>query len=115
MRGRTWTALAAVAAVAAVGAASATAAPSGNYYGVCGKLSAGGKTLTVRTVNVRCPAARALVTKLAKMPTPRMETPSIGHYPGNYAGLNCALLKRGGSSIYCTSLTPFRQVVGVIG
>lgn len=98
-------------AVAAALATGAAAAPSSNYYGVCGKLSAGGKTLTIRTVNVRCPAARALVAKVAKLPSPGVNK----RYPGTYSGLNCAFLKRGGSSIFCTSLTPFRQVVGVLG
>lgn len=111
MRRRMWTALATVAIVAAAVAASATAAPTGNYYGVCGKLSAGGKTLTIRTVNVRCPAARAVMAKVAKLPSPGVNK----YYVGSYSGLRCAYLKRGGSSLYCTSLTPFRQVVGVIG
>jgi hypothetical protein len=112
MRGRTWTALALVAAtVAAAGTGSAAAAPTGNYYGVCGKLSANGKTLTVRTVNVRCPLARTLLAKVARLPSPGANK----HYPGTYTGLNCAFLKRGGSSIFCTSLVPFRQVVGILG
>jgi hypothetical protein len=111
MSTRTWMTCVATVAAAAAMAAGAAAAPSGNYYGVCGKLAANGKTLTVRTVNVRCPAGRALVTRLAKMPSPGANR----NFPGTYSGMGCRLLVRGGSSIFCMSLAPFRQVVGVLG
>jgi hypothetical protein len=110
MSPRNWAALAGVVAVAAAGASTATGAPSPNFYGVCGKLSAKGKTYQVRTVNVPCRTARGMVMKIANMPDPGANRP----FPGRYNGMGCMHLVRGGSSLFCTSVSPFRQVVAVL-
>lgn len=102
-------AVAAAMVTAVAGATAASAAPGGNVYGVCGTISAKGKTYQVRTVNVPCRTARGIMTKLAGMPDPGANQ----HFPGRYFGMACAHLVRGGSSLFCTSLSPFRQAVAV--
>ena len=96
--------------VAALATTGATAAPNGNFYGVCGTVSAKGKTYRVRTVNVSCAVGRGIVSTLANKPNPGPNK----RYSGKYSGMGCMYLFRGGASIFCTSLTPFRQVVGVL-
>jgi hypothetical protein len=105
---RTWTTIAAVTAVAAAGATSAAAAPSGNFYGVCGTLSAKGTTYHVRTINVPCKTGRALVSKLLNMRRPGANV----QFLGKYSGMGCVFVARGKAGILCTSASPFRQVSG---